>query len=461
MTGAVHGLGATAAMAFALPALGFALGPIFERQKWSWQFIGTVDDLHRGRLHPQGLHRDPGHRRDRPDHDLRAQAQPGDRQVPTRTSTTGSSRCPRGACTLGCPVRYVEAAARFICPCHGGVYDFAGQRIGGPPVRPLDHFYTRIADDNVEIGPRFSVNSHFSPLLAAQPRPGHGRHRQVPLPGPLLDPGQAAMKLKPPPLPLPDALQPTAQAARASRRSRPRSRSSRNRDLRRRLDRRAHRRSPAACAGCMFRKVPKGTNWFYTLGSATMFAFLSQAVTGVFLAMYYTPDPAGGAYESVVHINNDVFLGEFVHGMHKWGASVMVILDLPAHGEDVLLRRLQVPARAELGHRRRAAHPHDGHVLHGLPAALRPAVLLGHDRGHEHQRRRPDRRPVPVRLPPRRGELQRHHAVAVLRHPHAARPGLIGALIGAHLYLVAKLGTTAPPWLKAERTDGKRDEALV
>src|SRR5919205_3864046 len=40
----------------------------------------------------------------------------------------------------------------------------------------------------------------------------------------------------------------------------------------------------------LFRKVPRGTNWFYTLGSATMFAFLSQAVTGVFLAMYYRPD---------------------------------------------------------------------------------------------------------------------------------------------------------------------------
>ena len=76
----------------------------------------------------------------------------------------------------------------------------------------------------------------------------------------------------------------------------------------------------------MFRKVPKGTNWFYTLGSATMFAFLSQAVTGVFLAMYYRPDAAGGAYESVRYITNEVFLGEFVRGMHKWGSSVMVIL---------------------------------------------------------------------------------------------------------------------------------------
>src|ERR1700751_3423124 len=43
----------------------------------------------------------------------------------------------------------------------------------------------------------------------------------------------------------------------------------------------------------LFRKVPRGVNWFYTLGSATMFAFLSQAVTGVFLAMYYRPDAAG------------------------------------------------------------------------------------------------------------------------------------------------------------------------
>src|SRR3954469_8129899 len=54
----------------------------------------------------------------------------------------------------------------------------------------------------------------------------------------------------------------------------------------------------------LFRKVPKGTNWFYTLGSACMFAFLSQAVTGVFLAMYYTPS-ATQAYESARHITND------------------------------------------------------------------------------------------------------------------------------------------------------------
>ena len=89
----------------------------------------------------------------------------------------------------------------------------------------------------------------------------------------------------------------------------------------------------------LFRKVPKGTNWFYTLGSATMFAFLSQAITGVFLAMFYRPDANGGAYESIRYITNDVFLGQFVRGMHKWGASV-ISSDLRAYGPDVRLGRL-------------------------------------------------------------------------------------------------------------------------
>ena len=34
-----------------------------------------------------------------------------------------STRCMH----LGCPVRYIEASERFICPCHGGVYNFRGE----------------------------------------------------------------------------------------------------------------------------------------------------------------------------------------------------------------------------------------------------------------------------------------------------------------------------------------------
>ena len=47
-----------------------------------------------------------------------------------------STRCAH----LGCPVRYIQASQKFVCPCHGGVYDFQGKVQGGPPVRPLDRF---------------------------------------------------------------------------------------------------------------------------------------------------------------------------------------------------------------------------------------------------------------------------------------------------------------------------------
>mgnify|MGYP001136591358 CR=1 FL=1 len=73
------------------------------------------------------------------------------------------------------------------------------------------------------------------------------------------------------------------------------------------------------------RKVPAETNWFHTLGSATLTAFLVQAVTGVILAMYYKPAP-DEAYASIQHITNDLTLGWLVRGMHRWGASVFIIL---------------------------------------------------------------------------------------------------------------------------------------
>src|SRR5262249_57977530 len=62
-----------------------------------------------------------------------------------------------------------------------------------------------------------------------------------------------------------------------------------------------------------------------TLGSATLTAFLVQLLTGVVLAMYYRPTPEG-AYASIQYITNDLTLGWLVRGMHRWGASVFIIL---------------------------------------------------------------------------------------------------------------------------------------
>jgi menaquinol-cytochrome c reductase cytochrome b subunit len=75
----------------------------------------------------------------------------------------------------------------------------------------------------------------------------------------------------------------------------------------------------------LFRNIPAETSWFQTLGFTAMALFGMQAVTGIILAMYYKPDPAT-AYQSIDTITNDVTWGWLVRGMHKWGASAMIVV---------------------------------------------------------------------------------------------------------------------------------------
>ncbi len=75
----------------------------------------------------------------------------------------------------------------------------------------------------------------------------------------------------------------------------------------------------------MFRNVPAETSWFQTLGFTAMALFGMQAVTGIILAMYYQPSPST-AYQSIDAITHDVTWGWLVRGMHKWGASAMIVV---------------------------------------------------------------------------------------------------------------------------------------
>lgn len=71
--------------------------------------------------------------------------------------------------------------------------------------------------------------------------------------------------------------------------------------------------------------VPRETNWWYVLGSATLVAFIVQVITGVALAFTYVPSP-DNAYESLDFITNQAILGSVVRGIHFFGSSAMVIL---------------------------------------------------------------------------------------------------------------------------------------
>ncbi|HYP48798.1 MAG TPA: Rieske (2Fe-2S) protein, partial [Thermoleophilaceae bacterium] len=165
MEGGAAAAGGVATALFALPALGFALGPLVEdTTEATWQDVGAESDFNPDTYVPKVMN---------------ITANIGDagkttvyvrRFNPRRDKATNkdqpyvviSTRCAH----LGCPVRYVQASKKFICPCHGGVYGFGGEVEGGPPVRPLDRFYTRVRSGRVEVGERFSVNSEldrFSP----------------------------------------------------------------------------------------------------------------------------------------------------------------------------------------------------------------------------------------------------------------------------------------------------------
>ena len=230
---------------------------------------------------------------------------------------------------LGCPVRYVEAAERFICPCHGGVYNFRGagrRRPAGPPARPLLHararrlrlhrpalrgqLRARSASPRA-IRPSRSTGSASSCTRRAGAPRRCRRSANLPLrpqfPAPSMPSSPALPLRRTPPRP--------TRTRRCTRRC-----GDRGRHARRRLDRRAH----LAVARHALDAVPQGPEG-HQLGLHARFGDAvrvpqpggDRRLPGDVLP----PDVTGGAYESIRNINDKVFLGQFVHGMHKWGAA--------------------------------------------------------------------------------------------------------------------------------------------
>jgi len=205
----------------------------------------------------------------------------------------------------------------------------------------------------------------------------------------------------------------------------------------------------------LYRNVPSDVNWFQTLGSATLTAFIIQATTGVILAMYYKPDPEH-AYESIQYITNDLTWGWLVRGMHRWGASMFIILMFMHMGRVFLFGAYKYPRELNwiVGVLILATGLFEGLTGYLLPfdqTAYWATVVAVNINGTA-----PFVGPYLATVLRGGAEigpdtLSRFYSIHMLLVPGA----LIG-LIGLHLYLIVRLGVTSPPWSK-EAAGGERE----
>jgi quinol-cytochrome oxidoreductase complex cytochrome b subunit len=205
----------------------------------------------------------------------------------------------------------------------------------------------------------------------------------------------------------------------------------------------------------LFRHVPRDVSWMQTLGSATLTAFIVQALTGAILAMYYQPsasiDPTTGkpvAYSSIQSITNDLTLGWLVRGMHHWGASVFIILLFLHMGRVCLFGAYKYPR--ELTWVTGVLLLATG-MLMGFTGYLLPwdqTAYWATAVGVNLNGTAPFLGPWLAQFLAGGPEIANHTLTIFYAMHMLLLPGAIFALIGLHIYLVTRLGVTSPPWSK-------------
>src|ERR1700730_12768193 len=138
----------------------------------------------------------------------------------------------------------------------------------------------------------------------------------------------------------------------------------------------------------LYEPIPGGARLAYIFGSGLLVIFISQIITGVFLALYYVPS-ADHAHTTVAYITKSVTAGSFLRSLHFYGASAMVV---------VLLLHLSQTYIYGAYKGRRELLWLSGCVLFGLVLAMAftgvfaprgPAALLRHCGGNQRVQRGP------------------------------------------------------------------------
>ena len=135
--------GAAVAGLAGIPVAGFVLAPLVRRAAPRWRGVGKIESFRTGQT-VQVEFTDPS---PLPWSGITAKTAAWLRRVSDDEFIAFSINCRH----LGCPVRWVEGAKLFMCPCHGGAYYEDGSVAAGPPPEPLARYSVRVRDGQVEI----------------------------------------------------------------------------------------------------------------------------------------------------------------------------------------------------------------------------------------------------------------------------------------------------------------------
>ena len=75
----------------------------------------------------------------------------------------------------------------------------------------------------------------------------------------------------------------------------------------------------------LYEEIPASSGWHQIIGSMAVFSFLVQVFTGILLAVNYAPTP-GESYLSLKYIMTELTGGKLIHGLHHWGATLMIVI---------------------------------------------------------------------------------------------------------------------------------------
>lgn len=143
LNGLCVGVGTVSLASVFWAVIGFMLAPLKEENQNVWRSVGKVEDFKIGSTTIVKLEDAST---------LPWAGYAGQTAAYLRRDSEAAFICFSINCThLGCPVRWIDTAELFMCPCHGGVYYKDGSVAAGPPPLPLPQYKVRVRNGSVEV----------------------------------------------------------------------------------------------------------------------------------------------------------------------------------------------------------------------------------------------------------------------------------------------------------------------